>query len=77
MYPSKKAQIAHLKVDKVSIRVLSKHADFVDIFSSKLVAQLPEYSRINNHAIEWVNDWQPPYGPIYSLGQVKLETLKV
>ena len=31
---------------------------------------------INNYAIELVDDWQPSYGPIYSLGFVKLEILK-
>ena len=35
-----------------------------------------EYIEINNHAIKLVDDWQPSYGPIYSLGQVELETLK-
>ena len=31
---------------------------------------------INNYAIELVDDRQPPYGPIYSLGPVELEILK-
>ena len=31
---------------------------------------------MNEHAIELVEGKQPPYGPIYSLGPVKLETLK-
>ena len=31
---------------------------------------------INEHAIELVKDKQPPYGPIYSLGSMQLETLK-
>ncbi len=56
--------------------MLSEYTDFADIFSSKLVAELSEYTRINNHAIKLVDDWQPPYGPIYSLGPVKLEILK-
>ncbi len=32
---------------------------------------------INNHAIELMDNRQPSYGPIYSLGPVELETLKV
>ena len=32
--------------------------------------------RINNHTIKLVDDRQPPYGFIYSLGPIKLETLK-
>ncbi len=76
MYPSKKAQIAHLKADEALTKVLSKYADFADVFSPKLAVELPEYTGINDHAIELVDDWQPPYGPIYSLRLVELETLK-
>lgn len=38
--------------------------------------ELPENTGINKHAIELVKGKQPSYGPIYSLGLVKLETLK-
>ncbi len=41
-----------------------------------MAAELSEYTGINNYAIELVNDWQPPYDPIYNLGPVELETLK-
>ena len=37
---------------------------------------LPEQTDLNKYAIELRNDKQPPYGPIYSLGPVKFETLK-
>ena len=37
---------------------------------------LPERIDLNEHAIKLEGDKQPPYGPIYSLGLVKLETLK-
>ncbi len=57
--------------------MLSEYADFADIFLPKLAAKLLEYTRINDHAIELVDDWQPLYGPIYNLGPVELETLKV
>ena len=56
MYPSKKAQIAYLKIDKAFTKVFSKYANFVDIFSPKLVVELPKYTRINNHAIKLIND---------------------
>ncbi len=55
----------------------SKYADFADGFSPKLAVILPEHTRINNHIMELVDDWQPPYGPIYSFRPVELETLKV
>ena len=77
LHSLKKAQIAHLKADKASIKVLSKYANFADIFSSKLAVKLSEHMKINNHAIELVDDWQPSYGLIYSLGLVELKTLKV
>ncbi len=76
MHPSKRAQIAHLKADKAPTKVPSKYADFTDIFSLKLTAELPEHTEINNHAIELVDNWQPPYGPIYSLRPMELEILK-
>ncbi len=38
--------------------------------------ELPENTGMNEHAIELVDGKQPPYGPIYALSPVKLETLK-
>ncbi len=63
-------------MDKALTKVPSKYTDFVDVFSPKLAVKLPEYTKINNHAIELVDDQQPPYGLIYSLGSVELETMK-
>ncbi len=76
VHPSKKAQIAHLKAAKAPSEVPSKYTNFADVFSPKLVIELPEHIKINDHAIELVDDRQPPYRPIYSLGPVKLEILK-
>ncbi len=76
VHPSKRAQIAHLKADEAPTKVPSECADFADVFSLKLAAKLPEHIGINNHAIVLIDDRQPPYGPIYSLGPVELETLK-
>ncbi len=76
MHLSRRAQIAHLKADEAPTKVPNKYADFADVFSPKLATELPEHTGINDHAIELVDDWQPPYGPIYSLGPVELETLK-
>lgn len=56
VYPSKKAQIAHLKINKVLTKVFSKYTDFEDIFLPKLIIKLPEHTRINNYAIELVDD---------------------
>ena len=38
--------------------------------------ELPENTGISEYAIELLKSNQPPYGPIYSLGLVELETLK-
>ncbi len=38
--------------------------------------ELPENTNMNEYVIKLVEGKQPPYGPIYSLGQVELETLK-
>ena len=75
MQSSKKAQIANLKAEKALIKVLNEYVNFADIFSPKLAAKFLEYTGINNHAIELVDDQQPSYNLIYSLGFVGLETL--
>ncbi len=38
--------------------------------------ELPENISINKYTIELVKGKQPPYGPIYALSPVELETLK-
>ena len=62
--------------EEAPTKVPDKYANFADIFSPDLAAELPEHTGINDHAIELVDGQQPPYGPIYSLGPVELETLK-
>ncbi len=76
VHPSRRAQIAQLKADKAFTKIPSEYTDCVDVFSPKLAVELPKHTGINNHAIELVDNQQPPYGPIYSLGPVELETLK-
>ncbi len=56
VYLSKKAQIAQVKVDEASAKVPSKYPDFADIFSPKLDVELSKQMRINDHAIEFVDD---------------------
>ena len=62
--------------NEASTTILTEYSDFVNVFSPELASELPEHTGINDHAIELVDNWQPPYGPIYSLGPVELETLK-
>ena len=70
------SQISDLIIEKALIKVTNKYIDFVDIFSPDLASELAEHIGINDLAIELVDGQQPPYGPIYSLGPVELETLK-
>ena len=53
-----------------------EYSDYSDVFSTENAAELPENTGINEHAIELEKGKQPPFGPIYSLGPVELETLK-
>ncbi len=76
MHFSRRAQIAHLKADEAPSKVPSEYADFADIISPKLAAELLEHTGINDHAIKLIDDRQPPYGPIYNLRPIELETLK-
>ncbi len=38
--------------------------------------ELPENTNMNKHIIELIEGKQPPYGPIYALNPIELETLK-
>lgn len=72
---AKKAQIALLLAKKVKIPV--EYLDFANIFSKQKPIVLPEQTDFNAHFIKLKNSRQPLYGPIYSLGLMKLETLKI
>lgn len=71
------AQIVSLKTDKVLTAVLNEYADFIDVLSLNLVAELLQYTGINDYAIDFINGKQPYYGPIYSLKPVELKTLRI
>lgn len=76
MHPFCKVQIALLKADKAPTILLLQYSNFIDVFSPELVVELSEYTEINNHTIDLVNDKQLPYEPVYSLGPVELKILK-
>lgn len=77
MHPSKMTQIANLKLDKASIKVSSKYANFVNVFLSKLAIELPKYIGINDHIMKLGDHWQFLYKSIYRLSLIKLEILKI
>ena len=76
VHPFRRPQISGLIAEKASTKVPAEYSDFADIFSPDLASKLSEHTGIHNHAIKLVEGQQPPYGPIYSLGPVELETLK-
>ena len=53
-----------------------KYSNFSNVFFLDSAAELPEHTGINNQLINLLDNKQPPDGPIYSLGPVKLEMLK-
>lgn len=65
-----------LKADEAPTTIPAKYSNYADVFSPEAAAELPEHTGMNDHAIELEEGKQPPYGPIYSLGPVKLETSK-
>ena len=76
IHPSWRPQISGLIAKEALTKIVAKYLAFADVFSLDLAFKLPKHIGINNYAIELVDGQQPPYGPIYSLGPMELETLK-
>ena len=76
MHSNRNIQITTLIVDKVSIIVIAEYSDFANVFPKESAMVLPEYTKINTHAIDLEKNKQLPYGSIYSLVPLKLEILK-
>ena len=76
VHPSRRTQVSGLIAEEAPTKVPAEYSDFADVFSPDLASELPEHTGINDYAIEMVDGQQPPYGPIYSLEPVELETLK-
>ena len=74
IHPDKEAQIAFLFIKEVKIP--DEYLDFTNIFFEEKALVLHKCTKLNEHAIDLENSEQPPYGPIYSLDLVELETLK-
>ena len=72
----RRSQVSVLITEEAPTKVFAEYLDSADVFSPDLASELPEHIKVNDHAIELVDSQQPPYGPIYSLGPVELETLK-
>ena len=49
---------------------------YQDVFDNKAAGMVPEHGRLNDHAIDVVEDKEPPYGPLYNLSQTELQVLR-
>ena len=76
VHPFWRPQISGLIAKEAPTKVFAEYLDFADVFSLNLATKLLEYTEINTHVVNLKEDKQLPYGPIYSLGLVKLEILK-
>ena len=71
-----KAQVRALLFNKASTEVLAEYSDYNNIFLVEHAVELPENTKINEHAIKLNKSKQLSFGSIYSLRSVELETLK-
>lgn len=74
IYPAHEAQIVLLMAEKVF--VLAIYLSFINLFLKKLVVEFFNSFDINEHLINLKLNKELLYGSIYSLGLVKLKTLK-
>lgn len=49
-----KVWLALLKGDEIPTSVSPKYTDFINVFSKDLAPELPEHTRIHNHAINLI-----------------------
>ena len=68
------AQVALLTSEET--RIPTKYSDFFNVFSLDSTVKLLEYTGINDHSINLLNNKQPSYNPIYNLSSVELKILK-
>ena len=71
-----KAQLGALLFDKTPTKILAKYFDYSNIFLAKNAIEFLENIKINKHTLKLKKNKQLSFAPIYSLGPVKLKTLK-
>ena len=74
IHPFCQAQVVSLTSEETGIP--TEYFDFSNIFSLNSLANVPEPTGINDHFINLLDNKQPSYYSIYSLGPVELEILK-
>lgn len=71
---SQQAQITSLEVKEIIF--FFEDINYTNVFQPNSTIELPNYTNINDHLINRIDNKQLPYGLIYSLRPVKLERLK-
>lgn len=61
--------------DDTEVTIPEAYKDFSDVFSDDKANILPEHGP-DDHAIDLIDDKQPPYGPVYNLSEVELTVLR-
>ena len=77
VHSGKKAQIGALLFDKAFTEISAEYSNHSNVFLAQNGAELPENTVVNEHAIKLEKGKQLPFGLIYSLDPVELETLKI
>ena len=76
MHSKRQAQVGTLLFDKALTEVLTEYFDYSNVFSTENAAELLENTGMNEHTINLKEGKQPPFGLIYNLEPIELETLK-
>ena len=76
MHSKKQAQVGALIFDKAPTEVLAKYSDYSDVFLTENMAELPENTGMNKHAIKLEIGKQLLFRPIYNRGPIELKILK-
>ena len=73
----KQVQVRALLFNKAPTKVPAEYSNYSNVFSAEYATELSENIRINEYAIKLEDGKQPPFGLIYNLRPVELETLKI
>ena len=55
---------------------MAEYSNYNNVYSAEYIAKFSQYNGINDYDIKLEEDKQSFFGPIYSLGPIKLKTLK-
>ena len=76
VHSKKQAQVGALLFHKAPTKVLAEYSNYNNVFLVENTAELLENTGMNEYSITLKKGKQSPFGPIYSLKLVELETLK-